>query len=196
MLSKYNSKMAVQKNSLSKVSNLRNSKNLLEFKIGDKVVYPNHGVGIIEDITCHNISGSDKTFYCLKILATESTVMVPVDNTGMVGLRKVLSRKNFNRVLDLLKGQKVDILDDWKGRYQINSELMRSGEIDKVAEVLRGLTYLSHQKSLSYRERKMLDKAKFLIVSELAEATNLPLTKIEDQINKAMAFSSKSKLDH
>ena len=168
----------------------------MEFKIGDKVVYPNHGVGIIEDITSQLISGAEKTFYCLKILSTESTVMVPVSNTGMVGLRKVSSKKNINRVINVLKEQKVDIVDDWKGRYQINSDLMRSGEIDKVAEVLKSLTYLSFQKSLSYRERKMLDKAKFLIISELSEAANLPLEKIEDQIDRAMSVSLKNKLDH
>ncbi len=172
------------------------SKGLFEFKIGDKVVYPNHGVGIIEDITSHTISGAERTFYCLRILSTESTVMVPVHNTEMVGLRKVLPKKSYSRILSVLKDHKIDIVDDWKGRYQINSELMRSGEIDKVAEVLKSLTFLSYQKSLSYRERKMLDKAKFLIVSELAEATSHPIQKIEEQINRAMAVSLKSKLDH
>ncbi|MEW5805820.1 MAG: CarD family transcriptional regulator [Acidobacteriota bacterium] len=177
-------------------STTKNLGNALQFKIGDKVVYPNHGVGIIEDITRKNIAGTEKMFYCLRIQSTDSTVMVPISNIETVGLRKVLSKREINRVLEVLKERKVDIVEDWKGRYQINSDLMRSGEIDKVAEVLKSLSYLSLQKSLSYRERKMLDKAKFLIVSELVEATHLPEEKIEEQIDKAISFSVKSKLDH
>ncbi len=188
--------MNFTKNNQSKITNFRLKKNTLHFKKGDKVVYPNHGVGIIEDITKRSISGSEKTFYCLKILSTDSKVMVPVANTETVGLRKVLDRKSINQVLRLLRNKNIDFLEDWKGRYQVNSEMMRSGDIDKIAEVLKNLTFLSHKKVLSYRERKMLEKARFLLISEMAEVTRLPIEKINDQIDKAISVSIKSKLEH
>lgn len=188
--------MNSSKNTQSKISNFRSNKKSLSFKKGDKVVYPNHGVGIIEDITKRKISGSEEAFYCLRILSTESKVMVPVSNIEMVGLRKVLDKKSVNSVLRLLRNKDIDYLDDWKGRYQVNSELMRTGDIDKIAEVLKNLTYLSHQKVLSYRERKMLEKARFLLISEMAEVSKLSIDKITDQIDKAISVSVKSKLEH
>lgn len=169
----------------------------MEFKVGDKVVYPNHGVGIIEKIQSRVLSGEERTFYTLRIIATDSTVMVPVANTGAVGLRKVLSKKEIDEVFKILKSDKVEVYDDWKGRFQENSERMRTGEIVRVGEVLKGLTYLAQVKTLSYRERKMLDRARFLVISEIAEASRLPVEKVERQIDDALASSLKGKTtDH
>ena len=169
----------------------------MEFKVGDKVVYPNHGVGIIERIQSRVTSGEEQTFYMLRIISTDSTVMVPVSNTGMVGLRKVLSKVEIDRVFKVLKNEKVEVFDDWKGRFQENSERMRTGEIARVADVLKGLTHLSQVKALSYRERKMLDRARFLVVSEIAEASHLSPEKVEQQIDEALALSLKGKTtDH
>ncbi len=188
--------MNSSKNTRSKITNFRPKKKTLPFKKGDKIVYPNHGVGIVEDIAKRSISGNEEAFYCLKILSTESKVMVPVSNIKTVGLRKVLDKKSINHVLKLLRNKDIDYLEDWKGRYQVNSELMRTGDIDKIAEVLKNLTYLSHQKVLSYRERKMLEKARFLLISEMAEVTKLSVDKISDQIDRAISVSVKSKLEH
>jgi CarD family transcriptional regulator len=168
----------------------------LRFRVGDKVVYPNHGVGVIEDIRKRAIAGEERTFYSLKILATDTTVMVPVGNSEAVGLRKVLGRKDVDGVLRTLRKAEVSLVNDWKGRYQENCEKMRTGSIDQVAEVLKDLTYLSSTKNLSYRERKMLDKARFLVVSEVAEATSRAVEDIEGQIDKAMAVSLQRSADH
>jgi len=169
----------------------------LEFKVGDKVVYPNHGVGVIEKIQSRVLSGQERTFYTLRILSTDSMVMVPVANTGAVGLRKVLSKKDIDEVFRILKSEEIAVYDDWKGRFQENSDRMRTGEIDRVAAVLKGLTYLSQLKTLSYRERKMLDRAKFLVVSEIAEASRHPFDKVDRQIDDALAVSLKGKpTDH
>jgi CarD family transcriptional regulator len=169
----------------------------LEFKVGDKVVYPNHGVGIIERIQSRVSSGGEQTFYMLRILSTDSTVMVPVSNTGTVGLRKVLSKVEIDRVYKVLRSEKIEVFDDWKGRFQENSERMRTGEIARVADVLKGLTHLSQVKALSYRERKMLDRARFLVVSEIAEASHIAAEKVELQIDEALAASLKRKTtDH
>jgi CarD family transcriptional regulator len=171
----------------------------LDFKVGDKVVYPNHGVGVIEQVTKQSIGDSISSFYRLRILSTDSTVMVPVGNTLAVGLRKVLTRREVTRVLGVLKNGEVATYDDWKGRFQANSEKMRTGDILAVAEVLKSLSVLSEVKPLSYRERKMLDRARFLLISELAEAANKGAIEVETQIDAALTEcvkGAKGKLEH
>ena len=171
----------------------------MSFKVGDKVVYPNHGVGVIEQVAKRSVGDLESSFYCLRILSTDSTVMVPVDNTQAVGLRKVLTRRETNRVLKALKDGEVTTYDDWKGRFQANSEKMRTGDIKAVAEVLKSLTMLNEIKPLSYRERKMLDRARFLLVSELAEASGKKTETVEEQIDSALSDSLKglkSKMEH
>lgn len=171
----------------------------MEFKVGDKVVYPNHGVGVIEQVARRAIGDMESRFYCLRILSTDSTVMVPVDNTQAVGLRKVLSRRQTNQVLKTLRDGEVTTYDDWKGRFQANSEKMRTGDIRAVAEVLKSLTMLNEVKPLSYRERRMLDRARFLLVSELAEVSGKDSADVETKIDDALAESMKgmkSKVEH
>ena len=168
----------------------------MAFKVGDKVVYPNHGVGIIEDVTDKTIAGMSSSFYCLRILSTDSMVLVPVGNITTVGLRKVLTRRQITRVVQLLKNGEIATYDDWKGRFQANSEKMRTGEILAVAEVLKSLTVLNEVKPLSYRERKMLDRARFLLISELAEASGKDPEKVEEQIDSALGDSMKDTKAH
>jgi CarD family transcriptional regulator len=178
---------------------VRHTEAFLSFKIGDKVVYPNHGVGVIEEVKKRAIGDIESSFYCLRILSTDSTVMVPVDNTRTVGLRKVLTRRETSRVMKVLKEGEVTTYDDWKGRFQANSEKMRTGDIKGVAEVLKSLMMLNEVKPLSYRERKMLDKARFLLTSELAEAGGKSIEDVETQIDSALEESlqsMKSKVEH
>lgn len=163
----------------------------MDFKVGDKVVYPNHGVGVIEQVAKKSVGDTVSSFYCLRIISTDSTVMVPVGNTLAVGLRKVLTRREVTRVMEVLKNGDVATYDDWKGRFQANSEKMRTGDIRAVAEVLKSLTVLAEIKPLSYRERKMLDRARFLLISELAEAGNKPPEKVEAEIDAALTESMK-----
>ena len=171
----------------------------MDFKVGDKVVYPNHGVGVIEEVKNRSIGEIENSFYCLRIISTDSTVMVPVDNTRAVGLRKVLTRREVTRVLKVLREGEVTTYDDWKGRFQANSDKMRTGDIKAVAEVLKSLTMLNEVKPLSYRERKMLDRARFLLVTELAEAGGKAIEAVETQIDEALSESLKgvkSKVEH
>jgi CarD family transcriptional regulator len=171
----------------------------LDFKVGDKVVYPNHGVGVIEQVAKRAIGEIESKFYCLRIISTDSMVMVPIDNTDAVGLRKILTRRQITKVIKTLKDGEVTTYDDWKGRFQANSEKMRTGDIQAVAEVLKSLTMLNEIKPLSYRERKMLDRARFLLVSELAEAGGKTTDDVETQIDTALETcikGVKSKLEH
>jgi CarD family transcriptional regulator len=160
----------------------------LEFKIGDKVVYPNHGIGVIEQIDKRSLGDHRlEEFLTLRILANDSTVMVPRSNTTSVGLRRVITRKEVDDVYDVLKDTKLQVFDDWKGRFQENSDKMRTGSITEVARVFKSLSHLAVQKNLSYRERRMLDKAKYLIVSEIAEVERIPADQAEAKIDRAVA---------
>lgn len=159
----------------------------MEFKIGDKVVYPNHGLGIIEQIERRLSGEHEEEFLRLRIVSNDSTVMVPRSNTTSVGLRRIVTRKEIDQVYDVLKDNRIQVFDDWKGRFQENSDKMRTGSITEVALVFKSLSHLALQKNLSYRERRMLDKAKYLIVSELAEVEKLPPEQVEAKVDRAVA---------
>mgnify|MGYP003578074470 FL=1 len=166
-----------------------------EFKIGDKVVYPNHGLGIIEQIEKRSMGDRIEEFLTLRIVANDSTVMVPRSNTSNVGLRRVVTRKEVEEVFDVLKDTKITLYDDWKGRFQENSDKMRTGSITEVARVFKSLSHLALQKNLSYRERRMLDKAKYLIVSEIAEVERMPADQVEAKIDRAVSRGTKQVRD-
>jgi CarD family transcriptional regulator len=161
--------------------------NGLSFQIGDKVVYPNHGVGIIEQISSRTIGASVERYYLLKIKASSLTVMVPFHNVASVGLRKVVRNGEIQKILDFLTDGKCSNNADWKYRYKENSDKMRTGSLLEVAEVLKGLLLLARTKALSFREKKMLERARYLLVSELAMAKNVEERHIEEMLSKALA---------
>ncbi len=141
----------------------------MTFEVGDKVIYPNHGLGIVERIEEKTILGTTCGFYHLRIVANDTTVLVPVSNVDGVGLRRAIGDDEVERLFGLLGDGKIDNHQNWKGRFKDNSDKMRSGSIYEVADVLKSLTFLAKSKSLSFREKRMLDRAKFLIISEVSE---------------------------
>ena len=161
------------------------------FHIGDKVVYPNHGVGIIEQISSRTIGASVEKFYLLKIKASSLKVMVPFHNVASVGLRRVVRNGEIQKILEFLTDGECENNADWKYRFKENSERMRTGSLLEVAAVLKGLLLLNTSKPLSFREKKMLERARYLLVSELAMAKNCEELQIEELLSKAL---SKSKL--
>jgi CarD family transcriptional regulator len=162
------------------------------FHIGDKVVYPNHGVGIIEQISSRTIGASVEKFYLLKIKSSSLKVMVPFHNVNSVGLRRVVRNGEIQKILDFLTDGECLNNADWKYRFKENSERMRTGSLLEVASVLKGLLMLNQSKPLSFREKKILERARYLLVSELAMAKNCEERQIEDLLSKAL--SSKHKL--
>ena len=121
----------------------------MEFRVGDKVVYPNHGVGIVESVTSRAVDGGiPEEFYMLRIHSNASVVMVPTANVKSVGLRRIIKRGDVEGLFKLLQDDFFEPESDWKGRYKDHSEKMRTGSIFQVAEVLRNLVYLSFKKSL------------------------------------------------
>jgi CarD family transcriptional regulator len=156
------------------------------FHIGDKVVYPNHGVGIIEQISSRTMGATVEKFYQLKIPASSLKVMVPFANAGSVGMRPVVRNGEVEKIVDYLASGECVNAADWKGRFKENSDRMRTGSLPDVAAVLKSLLILGQTKSLSYREKKMLERARYLLVSEIAISRNCAESVIEEALNKAL----------
>ena len=153
------------------------------FKVGDKAVYPAHGVGIIEDIQCKMIAGCKKMFYVLRIMEKDMTIMIPKDNTQNVGLREIIDKKDVSKVIRILadRNGKADC-QTWNRRYREYMEKIKSGSVYEVAEVLRDLFHLKSDKDLSFGERQMLDLAQNLLVKELAIAKNISEEKMRHRL--------------
>ena len=157
------------------------------FQVGDKVIYPNHGLGIVERIEEKTILGTTCGFFHLRIVSNDTTVLVPVANVDGVGLRKAITDEEVERLFGLLSDGKIDNHQNWKGRFKDNSDKMRTGSIYDMADVLKSLTFLSKSKSLSFREKRMLDRARFLIISEVAEVTSRGTSSVEGILDQALS---------
>ena len=159
----------------------------MDFRIGEKVVYPNHGIGIIEEVGSKSVNGAFEEFYMLRIHANSSLVMIPTANVKSVGLRRIIKKSEVDGLFNLLKEDFFEPEADWKGRFKDHSEKMRTGSIFHVAEVLKNLVYLSHKKSLSFREKRMMDRAKQLIISEIAIVRGLNEKFVEEQVDRMLS---------
>ncbi|NMA02800.1 MAG: CarD family transcriptional regulator [Clostridia bacterium] len=140
------------------------------FKVGDKVVYPMHGAGVIEAIEEKEVLGDIRRYYIMKIPCGDMKVMVPMDNIEEIGLREVIDADGVTKVISILKDKETDMSNNWSRRYRTNMDKIRSGSIYEVAEVVRNLSIRERDKGLSTGERKMLDNARQILVSELVLA--------------------------
>jgi CarD family transcriptional regulator len=154
------------------------------FQIGDKAVYPGHGVGVIEAIETKQISGKEQSFFILRILDNEMTIMIPKDNVAAVRLREVIRKIDVSKVIQILKDRDVTIDNQtWNRRYREYMEKINTGSIYEIAEVLRDLHLLKAEKELSFGERKIMDMAKNLLVKELSIARAVKESNILREIN-------------
>ncbi|MFO8070410.1 MAG: CarD family transcriptional regulator [Polyangia bacterium] len=153
------------------------------FQIGDKAVYPAHGVGEVSDIQQRSLGGKERAFYILKIIENGMKIMVPVETASQAGLRPLINRKDAKRVLTILESDEVAVkTQPWNRRYREYMEMLKSGSPFEVAKVLRDLYRLKTDKDLSFGERRLLDTARSLLVTELALATRSSEKKIEKDI--------------
>ena len=166
----------------------------MSFKVGEKVVYPNHGVGIIESISHKVIGGNREEFYTLRIESNSSVVLIPTANVNQVGLRKLCARKDLDALFEILQDSNGHHISDWKDRYKVNLEKMKTGSILEVAEVLKNLTHLAGQKSLSFREKKMLDRTRQLVISEVATVKKWPPPRIEIMVDECLGCAPSSRV--
>ena len=156
-------------------------------RVGDKVVYPNHGVGVIEQISSRTIGATVEKFFTLKIQSSSLRVSIPLGNLHNVGLRRVIKNGEVQKIVDFLSTGKCENHTDWKFRFKENSDKMRTGSLLDVAVVLKSLLMLNQNKPLSFREKKMLDRARYLLVSELALARNCEEDQIEILLTKTLS---------
>jgi CarD family transcriptional regulator len=163
----------------------------MDFQVGDKVVYPNQGVGIVEQISTRNLTGNPEMFYLLKLSSSSMRVMVPMSSVANVGLRRVARNSEIGNILDYLQKGRPKAAQDWKGRFKENSEKMRSGSLQHVAEVMKSLIMLNQAKPLSFREKKMLDRSWQLLVDEIAMSRGLTKETVETQLVRALGKNLK-----
>ncbi len=156
------------------------------FNIGDRVVYPNHGVGIVEQIGSRTLGQQVEKYYLLNIKSSNLKVTIPFHSVGAVGLRRVVRNGEIQKILDYLADGNGESAADWKDRFKENSDRMRTGSLLEVAAVLKSLLVLRESKSLSFREKKMLERARYLLVSELALARNCEEANIEVLLTKSL----------
>ncbi len=140
------------------------------FKVGDKVVYPMHGAGVIEAIEEKEVLGAKRRYYIMKLPCGNMKVMIPIDNIDEIGLRQVVDAKAVKKVLSILQDKESAMSSNWNRRYRANLEKIKSGNIYEVAEVVRNLSIRDKEKGLSTGERKMLETARQILISELVLA--------------------------
>jgi len=159
----------------------------MTFQIGDKVVYPNQGIGTIENISSRSFGSAYEKFYLLRFVYNSMTVMVPFSNAANIGLRRVTKDREISRVLSFISNGSCAVNSDWKVRFKENSEKMFSGDLLRVAEVFKGLLLLQVEKPLSFREKKMMDRARYMLVSEISIARNIPELHATSVLQRALA---------
>ncbi len=142
----------------------------MTFKVGDKVVYPMHGAGTIEAIEEKEILGEKHRYYIMRMPIGDMKVMIPMSNVTDIGLRQTINQEEVVRVYEVLKGERTKMSQNWNRRYRANMEKIKSGDVYEVAEVVRNLSLRDKEKGLSTGERKMLDNARQILVSELVLA--------------------------
>ena len=165
-------------------------------KVGDKVIYPNQGLGIVENIQDEKYFGQEFQIYHVRILANDTLVMVPSSNTEEIGIRKPISEDSIQDIFDFIRNGGVDVTMNWKGRYKEHVDLMKSGTIQDMALVLKSLYYLQLIKPLSFREKKMMEKAKELIVTEISEVSCSPFEEIEIRVLELLSSCFEDRPSH
>ncbi|HEX5036235.1 MAG TPA: CarD family transcriptional regulator [bacterium] len=157
----------------------------MQFKPGDKAVYPAHGVGEVKAIETREISGNKQTFYILRILDNGMTIMVPTQNVKSVGLREIIGEDQVEEVYEILQERDITVDNQtWNRRYREYMDKIKSGSVYEIAEVLRDLSLLKFEKELSFGERKMLDTARSLLVKELSIAQGITEEETLKEIQK------------
>ncbi len=166
------------------------------FNIGDKVVYPMHGAGVIQDIEEKNILGEKTAYYIIK-MPGEVKVMVPTAKAEEIGMRNIIDGETASKVFQVLETDSTEMSLNWNKRYRDNMEKMKSGDIYEVADVVRNLSFKQKERGLSTGEKKMLLNAKQILVSELTLAENAQKEAIEELVDSKIdkSFAEYNGLD-
>jgi len=159
----------------------------MNFEVGDTVVYPHHGAATIEEVSVRKIAGKEMTFLTLKVVEGDMEIKVPADNLELVGVRDVVDNDGLDRVFEVLRAQFTEEPTNWSRRYKANQDKLASGDVLKVAEVVRDLSRREGNKGLSNGEKRMLTKARKILISELALANSSEESKAGELLDSILA---------
>jgi len=163
----------------------------MELEKGQKVAYPSQGVCMVENIESKKIGDNSIDFYSLRVLSDNSIIMVPTMNAETVGIRPIISTIQCKQLISRLSTDFEPVSCDWKTRSRSFTEQLQSGDVFEAADVLKKLTFLSHEKKLSFREQTLLEKAKFLIISEITNADSADEGKLRAEIDMLVETACK-----
>ena len=156
------------------------------FHIGDKVVHPMHGAGVIDGIVAEKIGTAKQDYYVFKMPVGGLVLKIPVATSQIIGLRKIVSEDEAKALICAIPSMQVDMTSNWNHRYRENMELLKSGDLRSVAHVIKGLTQRDNERGLSNGERKMLHTARQILISELVLSMGVDSREIEGRVNEAM----------
>ena len=156
------------------------------FQVGDKIVHPMHGAGVIDSIVQKKVNGVVREYYILKLPVGGMLVMIPTEHSEEIGVRPVVRQEEADRVIAAIPGIEVDMTSNWNRRYRENMLRLKSGDLLEVARVVKGLV-LREERGLSTGERKMLHSAKQILISEIVLSQNASYEDVEARINTALA---------
>lgn len=156
------------------------------YEVGAKVVYPVHGVGIINSIEDKTVLGEKRSYYIIKLAISDMTVMIPINKSEQLGLRLVVSDRDVHKALKLIKSEVTAMDEDWKTRYQQNFDKIKSGSILDVAEVVRNLFHRNKIKELSIMEKKLYENAYRLLIDEISSVKNIEKEEVQDIVSEKL----------
>jgi CarD family transcriptional regulator len=156
------------------------------FIIGDRIVYPMHGAGVIEQIEEKQILGEVRKYYILKVPCGDMKIMIPIESSQEIGVRAIISMDEIGEVLEVLSAESSEMSNNWNRRYRENMEKLKTGDIYNVAEVVRNLMRTDKEKKLSTGEKKMLSNAKQILISEIILVKDIDHDAAEKIINSAV----------
>ena len=166
----------------------------MELSIGQKVSYPSQGVCLVEQIAKKMIGETSMKFYALRVLSDNSVILVPMDNAESVGIRPIISPIQCNTLIEKLSTDFEAVSCDWKTRSRGFAEQLQSGDVFEAADVLKKLTFLSHEKKLSFREQTLLDKSRFLIMSEIINSNSADEDALRGEIDRLVELACRKHL--
>ncbi len=158
----------------------------MEFKVGDKAVFPAHGVGVVKSVESRDIGGSKQDFYVLHIVSSGARLMVPVTGCSRAGMRGLVSDEGIKGIYNILKTRMKINRTTWNRRFREYNDKLRTGAVNDVAEVYRDLHYLKSDKDLSWGEKRMLERARELVVSEISAASDRKAVEVEEEIDQVL----------
>lgn len=158
------------------------------FKIGDKIVYPNHGAGVIDSIEKKEFLGEEKEYFILKMPIGSMEISIPISNIEKMNVRDVIAKEEGDEVLRILDDEPSEMSNNWNVRYRENQEILKTGDIFEIAKMVRNLSILDKEKGLSTTEKKLLNRARRIMASELVMAGSLETQKAEEMIDESIGL--------